>query len=80
MTLEERVTRLEHRVDALERIEQRLEGVEKGLEGVEKAVIALDANFSAYRIENATVLGRILATLERLEHRPVFHWPWEPRP
>ena len=79
MTLEERVTRLEHRVDALERIEQRLEGVEKGLEGVEKAVIALDTNFSAYRIENATVLGRILVTLEALERRPAFHWPWEPR-
>jgi hypothetical protein len=80
MTLEERVARLEHRVDALERIEQRLQGVDNGLQDVEKAVLALDANFSAYRIENATVLGRILATLEALERRPVFHWPWERQP
>jgi hypothetical protein len=66
MTLEERVTRLEQRVDSLQRVEESLSG--------------LRADFNAFRAEQANILGRILATLEALERRPVFHWPWESRP
>jgi hypothetical protein len=66
MTLEERVARLEQRVDSLQRVEASLSG--------------LRVDFNAFRAEQATILGRILATLERLEQRPAFHWPWETRP
>lgn len=63
MTLEERVTRLEQRGESLERIEQ--------------AVVGLRSDFNTFRTEQAVILGRILATLEALERRPAFRWPWE---
>ena len=84
MTLEERVARLEQRIDQLDRIEQRLEGVEDAVVRVEErvgavevAIVGLRSDFNGYRVENGAVLGRILATLEALERRPAFRWPWE---
>ena len=63
-TLEERVARLEQRADQFDRVEQ--------------ALLALRADFNAYRTENGAILERILATLQNLQQRPIiFRWPWE---
>lgn len=63
MTLEERVTRLE----------------EHALGGLEADIRGLRADFNTFRSEQGAILGRILGTLERIEQRPGFHWPWEGR-
>ena len=79
MTLEERVTRLEQRTE-------RLDGIESG-------IVGLRSDFNTFRAEQGVILGRILATLEEqgtslarigstleaIERRPGFRWPWEPR-
>jgi hypothetical protein len=63
VTLEERVTRLEQRTDQFDRIEN--------------AITGLRSDFNAYRRDNALILERILASIEALNRRPSFHWPWE---
>lgn len=69
--LEQRISRLEQRVDALERIEHTIEGLRTDFSGFR-------ADFAEYRTEQATILARILATLEELQRRPIaFRWPWE---
>jgi len=73
MTLEERVARLEQRVDQLDHIEDAIVGLRSDFNGFRN-------EFSTYRTENGAALGRILATLEDLQRRPiVFRWPWETR-
>lgn len=72
MTLEERVARLEQRLDQLDRIESSLDDIDTTLK-------ALRADFGVYANSNARVLERILATLQDLQRRPSFRWPWESR-
>ena len=77
MTLEERVAKLEQRADQLDRLETAI----KGLRG----------DFNTYRAEHGAILERILGTLsnqgavqlemlgtlQAIERRPAFRWPWE---
>jgi hypothetical protein len=63
MTLEDRVTRLEARIDQLDRIEHELVG--------------LRADVNRHAADHGATLGRILASLQDLQRRPSFHWPWE---
>lgn len=70
MTLEERVARLEQRLDQLDHIESALDDIDGTLK-------ALRADFGVYATGNARVLERILATLQDLQQRPTFRWPWQ---
>jgi DNA repair ATPase RecN len=78
-TLEERVARLEQRIDQLDRIEQRLTNVEAAVVGLRTDFQSFHREFSEFRVEQAHILERVLASIDGLQRRRImFRWPWEP--
>jgi hypothetical protein len=70
-TLEERVTRLEQRTDQFDRIDQRLGAVEHELAGLQHELAGL-------RQDLRLAFERIFTSLDDLNRKPGFRWPWEP--
>jgi hypothetical protein len=65
-TLEERVARLEQRTDQFDRMEQNLAGVRQEVAGL--------------RQDLSRAFERIFVSLDSLNQKPAFRWPWEARP
>src|SRR5262245_59982345 len=76
VTIEERVARLEALYDVsdhLDSIEQRVILLDQRTNAVEQELVGLRADLRG-------AFERIFASLDQLNRKPGFHWPWEPQP